>query len=125
MPYFLRILREGRVTLDLAEGYGRCTPYLLEKAGFVVLADLSAKELEVGRDLLSNLKNVDFVRLDMLNPPLRKEIFDDIWFTQAFEYVPPDKLKGFISEVSRMLKPRGVFFGNMEGSQFGGSSRLT
>ena len=115
MPYFLRILREGGVTLDLAGGYGRCTPHLLEKAGFVVLADLSAKELEVGRNLLSILKNVDFVRLDMLNPPFRKGTFDGIWFTQAFEYVPPDKLEGFISEMSRMLKPGGVFFGNMEG----------
>ena len=114
MPYFLRILKKGGVVLDLAGGYGRCVPSLLEKAGFIVLGDLSSKELNVGKELLKNVKRVDFVRLDMLNPPFKEKTFEGIWFTQAFEYVPPDKLEGFIEEISKMLKPGGIFFGNIE-----------
>jgi len=115
MHYFLRILKKGGAVLDLAGGYGRCVPSLLEKAGFVVLGDLSSRELNVGKELLKNLKRVDFVRLDMLNPPFKEKAFEGIWFTQAFEYIPPDKLEGFIEDISRMLKPGGIFFGNIEG----------
>ncbi len=118
MPYFLRILKKGGIVLDLAGGYGRCVPSLLEKAGFVVLGDLSSRELNVGKGLLKDLKRVDFVRLDMLNPPFKEKAFEGIWFTQAFEYIPPDKLEGFIEDISRMLKPGGVFFGNIEGKPF-------
>ncbi len=114
MPYFLRILKKGGVVLDLAGGYGRCVPSLLERAGFIVLGDLSSKELNVGKELLKDLRRVDFVRLNMLNPPFKEKVFDGIWFTQAFEYVPPDKLEKFIENISRILKPGGVFFGNIE-----------
>ncbi len=114
MPYFLRILKKEGIVLDLAGGYGRCVPSLLEKAGFVVLGDLSSKELNIGKELLKDLKRVDLVRLDVLSPPFKEKAFEGIWFTQAFEYIPPDKLEKFIEDISRMLKPGGVFFGNIE-----------
>ncbi len=118
MPYFLRILKEGGLVLDLAGGYGRCVPSLLEKAGFVVLADLSSDELRAGRENLSGVRRVDFVRADMLNLPFREKSFNGIWFTQAFEYIPPDKLENFVKDISSILMLGGVFFGNMEKKSF-------
>lgn len=113
MPLFLRLLRRDGIVLDLAGGYGRCTPHLLEKAKFAVIGDLSIDELRLAKENLEELA-IDFVQLDMFNLPFRDEVFDGIWITQAFEYVPPDKLKGFIESLASALKPHGVIFCNVE-----------
>jgi len=117
MPLFLRLLKRDGIVLDLAGGYGRCTPYFLEKARLAVIGDLSIDELKVAKENLENL-SIDFIQLDMFNLPFKDEAFDGIWITQAFEYVPPDKLDRFIEALSSVLKSQGVIFCNIEKKPF-------
>ena len=51
--------------------------------------------------------------MDMLHLPFRDGVFDGVWFTQAFEYVPPDKREDFLQALIRILKSGGYVFLNV------------
>ncbi|MGQ9507096.1 MAG: class I SAM-dependent methyltransferase [Candidatus Bathycorpusculaceae bacterium] len=105
LPTFMQILGCNRLVLDLAGGYGRVTPYLLENGNIVVLADLSIHSLKFAKERLKT-ESLDFVRVDMRHLPFADETFDGVWFTQAFEYVPPDEREKFLHAL------RDIFKGN-------------
>lgn len=112
LPLFRRILGFRKLVLDLAGGYGRVTPYLMDGENFVVLADLSMHSLKFAK---GNLKaeNVDFVRVDMRFLPFSDCSFDGVWFTQAFEYIPPNERENFVQSLRKILKTGGVVFVNV------------
>ena len=112
LPFFLTSLKPNSLILDLAGGYGRVTPWLIGKGNHVVLADLSIHSLRLAKKTLKG-KDVDLVRLDMLNLPFRKNLFDAVWFTQAFEYVPPDLRECFLRNLNEVLKENGILFVNV------------
>ena len=111
LPLFMKILRPNSLILDLAGGYGRVTPHLVADGNRVVLADLSTHSLRLAKMTLKG--NVNLVRLDMLNLPFRENTFNGIWFTQAFEYVPPDLRENFLRSIRRIMRKGGVFFINV------------
>ncbi|MBO3810252.1 MAG: hypothetical protein FGF50_11765 [Candidatus Brockarchaeota archaeon] len=45
----------------------------------------------------------------MFKLPFRKNIFNGIWFSQAFEYVPPDKRESFLSSLKYVSKLKGFY----------------
>ncbi|MEM2463961.1 MAG: class I SAM-dependent methyltransferase [Candidatus Bathyarchaeia archaeon] len=101
-----------KLVLDLAGGYGRVTPHLMDNNNTVVLADLSIHSLHLAKESLPNV-NMHIVRVDMLHLPFTDGVFDAVWFTQAFEYVPPDKREGFLQDLRRILKGGGIAFLNV------------
>jgi ubiquinone/menaquinone biosynthesis C-methylase UbiE len=111
LPSFLQGVGEDKLVLDLAGGYGRVTPYLMEKNS-VILADLSLHSLLYAKKVL-RANNVDFVCMDMLHLPFVNNVFDAVWFTQAFEYVPPDMREGFLESLRELLKKEGFVFLNV------------
>jgi len=111
LPLFMDMTKHKGLILDLGGGYGRVTPYLLAGDNQVVLADLSFHSLRGAQKTLK--ENVDFVRLDMLNLPFVESIFDGVWFTQAFEYVPPYLRANFLLSLRKTVKKGGIAFINV------------
>ena len=114
LPIFMSHLGSGRYILDLAGGYAKAPPQLIGNDNSVVLADLSLTSLKNGRAEQSG--NVEFVLMDMLvEMPFVDGAFDGIWFTEAFEYVPPDQRVRFLRSLRRIVKEGGVVYLTAEG----------
>jgi ubiquinone/menaquinone biosynthesis C-methylase UbiE len=112
LPIFMRLVGRNRRVLDLAGGYGRVTPYLVANSNSVILADLSIHSLRVAKKNLEG-SSVGFIRIDMLHLPFARNVFDGVWFTQGFEYVPPDERESFLRVLREILKDKGVVFVNV------------
>lgn len=111
LPVFLQKIGRNKLILDLAGGYGRVTPHLLAKNS-VILADFSFHSLLRAKENLK-AKRVDMVCMDMFHMPFVKNLFDGVWFTQAFEYVPPDMREQFLLSVRKLMRKEGVIFLNV------------
>jgi ubiquinone/menaquinone biosynthesis C-methylase UbiE len=115
LPVFLSMTGSGKLILDLAGGYAKAAPLLLEGGNTVVLADMSLSSLLDGHSALSS-EGVQFVRVNMLlGLPFVGEAFDGVWFAEAFEYVPPDARERFLKALRRIVKDNGTVFLNAEG----------
>jgi SAM-dependent methyltransferase len=115
LPLFLSLVGSGKQIMDLAGGYAKAVPHLLQNGNSVVLADLSLNSLRDGREALAH-SDVQFVRLNMtVELPFVDGAFDGIWFAEAFEYVPPDFRIRFLRALRRIVKGGGVVFLSAEG----------
>lgn len=112
LPLFIHLMGRNKLVLDLAGGYGRVTPYLMENNNSVVLADLSIHSLRLAKKTL-RATNVDFIGIDMLHLPFVDNAFNGVWFTQAFEYVPPEEREKFLQALRKVLTDRGIAFLNI------------
>lgn len=111
---FLRALGRKGLILDLAGGDGRHTLQLSKAADNVVALDLSPNNLRMAKKKCKYRMNVSFIRGSMFELPFRESIFDGIWFSQAFEYVPPDRRESILALLKRALKPKGILYMNAE-----------
>jgi len=111
---FLAMLKEKHLILDLACGDGRHTLRLSKKVNRLVAFDLSANNLMMAKKKCRQEKNVAFIKGSMFELPLRENVFDGVWFSQAFEYVPPDKREGFMTLIRRVLKLGGILYMSVE-----------
>lgn len=111
---FLALVGAEGLILDLACGDGRHTLRLAERAKGVVALDLSPNNLKMAKKKCQAGRNITFVRGSMLALPFRGHVFDSIWFSQAFEYVPPDRREGFLASLRRILKPAGIMYMSVE-----------
>ena len=100
--------------LDLACGDGRHTLRFAERVGEVVGFDLSHNNLATAKKKCLVKDNVTFVEGSILRPPFPPNTFDGIWFSQAFEYVPPDKRRTFLTSLDNMLKDSGILYMSVE-----------
>jgi len=115
LPLFLSLVGSSKQILDLAGGYAKAAPHLLQDGNSVVLGDLSLHSLRGGREAVAS-NDVQFVRLNMIvELPFVDGAFDGIWFSEAFEYVPPDVRVRFFRSLRRIVKKGGVVFLNAEG----------
>jgi ubiquinone/menaquinone biosynthesis C-methylase UbiE len=111
LPVFVKSARPDGLVLDLAGGYGRVTGLLVDKGKQVVLADLSIHSLKQARRSLDGA--VDLVRADFLHLPFVPNVFEGVWFTQAFEYVPADFREALLEDLYRIVKRDGLIFVNV------------
>ena len=111
---FIKLVGSNGRVLDLACGSGRHTIRLAEKVRHVTALDLSHKQLYKARIRCRLKENVSFIRSSMFNLPFRENVFDGIWFSQAFEYVPPDMRDVFMSSIMEILKPGGILYMSVE-----------
>jgi ubiquinone/menaquinone biosynthesis C-methylase UbiE len=115
LPQFLALMGNQKQVLDLAGGYAKAAPLLVKDGNSVVLADLSTHSLRDGRNALGST-GIQFIQMDMLlDLPFEDGAFDGIWFSEAFEYVPPDKRAEFLRSLRRVVKVNGIVFMNAEG----------
>lgn len=111
---FVRKMGRDKFVLDLACGDGRHTWRLSERARHVAAFDLSANMLKMARKKCSTKKNISFVKGSMFSLPFQENSFDGIWFSEAFEYVPPDKRKTLLSRLKGVLKAEGELYMSVE-----------
>jgi ubiquinone/menaquinone biosynthesis C-methylase UbiE len=108
LPIFTHLIGSSKLVLDLAGGYGRVTTHLMDNSNTVVLADLSLHSLQLAKKTL-RISNLHIVHMDVLHLPFIDNVFDGVWFTQAFEYVPPDERENFLRALKGTLKGGFVF----------------
>jgi SAM-dependent methyltransferase len=111
---FLRVLEEKGLILDLACGDGRHTLQLSRKVDNVVGLDFSSNSLRMAKDKCGNMGNIGFVKGSMFELPFRGNTFDGIWFSQAFEYVPPDRRESILASIRHVLKSKGILYTSVE-----------
>ena len=103
-------LRPGQRALDLAGGTGdlsRLLAPVVGPAGAVVLCDVNASMLAVGRDRVidAGLANVETVRADAEALPFAAESFDSVVIAFGLRNLT-DKERG-LREIHRVLRPGG------------------
>ncbi len=113
LPKFISNLKENSLILDLAGGYGRITKILLNNNFRVVLLDLSINSIKIAKKNLSKYLWLDIIHADMNHQPFKKHSFNAIWFSQAFEYIPPEHRSKIIRNLSELLKNNGILFINI------------
>ena len=111
---FLRLAGPDALVLDLACGDGRHTLRLSANIGHVVALDLSDNSLKMAKKKCSGGENIVFVKASMFDMPFANDTFDGVWFSQAFEYIPPDKRTKFLTCLNRILKPGGLLYLSVE-----------
>jgi len=102
------------VILDLACGDGRHTLRLAERVGEVVGFDLSHNSLVKAKKKCLAKDNVTFTEGSMLQLPFPPNTFYGIWMSEAFEYVPPDKRRTFLTSLGNVLKNSGILYMSVE-----------
>lgn len=112
--YFLAEIGEKDLILDLACGDGRHTLQLSKKVNHVVAFDFSSNNLNMAKKKCPRSENITFIKGSMFELPFRQNIFHGIWFSQAFEYVPPDKRERLLASIRRVLKPIGILYMSVE-----------
>jgi len=105
------VLKQG-VVLDLCCGPGRHS-LPLSSLGRVVSFDLSKHLLSALRDRsrgMGSYENVNLVEGNMKQLPFKSGFFDDVINLQtSFGYFSDEENEQVLQEVSRVLKPKGVF----------------
>jgi ubiquinone/menaquinone biosynthesis C-methylase UbiE len=111
LPDFVKSISSNGLVLDLAGGYGRVTSLMVDKGKLVVLTDLSIHSLKLARSSLN--RAVDLVQSDFLHLPFVHNVFERVWFTQAFEYVPADFREVLLRDLYRIVKKGSLVFVNV------------
>lgn len=111
---FCKLLKEKGIILDLACGDGRHTLQLSKKANHIMAFDLSLNNLRMAKKKCYIKKNITFIKGSMFKFPFCRNTFDGIWFSQSFEYVPPDKREALLISLNRILKPGGILYISVE-----------
>lgn len=91
--------------LDLACGPGHDTNYLKAKGLAATGADLSANMLSLAQSLAGG----GFTLMDFFNLGFDLEAFEGVWASSAIVHIKREDLSVFLAEVTRVLKPNGVF----------------
>jgi ubiquinone/menaquinone biosynthesis C-methylase UbiE len=82
--------------------------------GEVVGIDLSHNSLAKAKKKCSVRDNVTLTHGSILRLPFVPNIFDGIWFSEAFEYVPPDKRRMLLSSLNKVMKDSGILYMSVE-----------
>jgi len=106
------------VVLDLACGDGRHTQRLAASVGNVVGLDFSRNSLTKAKKKCLAKNGVAFVEGSIYQLPFSPNTFDGIWFSEAFEYVPPDKRRMFLTSLNNVLKDSGVLYMSVDTWQY-------
>ncbi len=104
-------VRRGHVVLDLAGGTGDLTKQFSQRVGDtgqVILADINAAMLQVGRSCLENsgyINNINIIQVDAQTLPFADNTFDII--SMAFGLRNVTNIPHALTSMYRVLKPGG------------------
>ena len=105
VPY----LPKGAAAMEIAPGHGRWTGYLAERAGRLILVDLSPTCLEHCRERFAGRPDMEYFVTDGSSLPagLDKQL-DLVWSFDSFVHIHPNDIKGYLRDFMRVLKPGGL-----------------
>lgn len=109
--YDLLQIKKGEKVLDLATGTGRVAVGLAEKGVRISGVDLTWNMLERAKEKADerNLKTVSFHVANALQLPYKDNTFDKVVSIRFFHILPFAMQKAIVQEVTRVLKPGGLF----------------
>lgn len=104
-PYLAR----GCTALEIAPGHGRWSGHLGERAGRLILVDLSPSCLERCRERYAGRPDMEFHITDGRSLPagLDAEV-DLVWSFDSFVHIAPDDIAGYLRDIRRVLRPGGL-----------------
>jgi SAM-dependent methyltransferase len=106
-----RLLSEGkRMLLEIGAGPGHDSLYFKECGLKPVAVDLSPEMVHLCREKGIEAHCMDAYELDFLD-----ERFDAVWSVNCLVHVPKRDLDRVLTEISRVLKPDGLFYLGMWG----------
>ena len=112
--HFVSLINPQASILDLACGDGRHTLRLAQNVSQVVAFDLSANNLRLAKEKCSKIPSITYGRGSYFELSFTSDLFDGIWFSQAFEYVPPDKREELLNSLNSILKTSGILYMSVE-----------
>jgi ubiquinone/menaquinone biosynthesis C-methylase UbiE len=99
----------GSTVLEIGPGAGRWTEYLQARAGHLVLADISARCIEICRERFVTADNIEYhVIADDQLAFVPDGSLDAIWAYDVFVHINPADTEDYIEAFSRTLTPGGV-----------------
>ncbi|MCP2244257.1 Methyltransferase domain-containing protein [Lentzea aerocolonigenes] len=103
-----RMLHHPGLVLELGCGSGRDARYFSEKGHSVVATDISPVALREARS--GGNGGVTYVAADTASPlPMRCERFDVVYSRLSLHYFTDSVTRQVLAEISRVLRPGGVF----------------
>ncbi|MBO9609423.1 MAG: class I SAM-dependent methyltransferase [Paenibacillaceae bacterium] len=108
-----RILAEGATSLlEIGAGTGRDSLFFRQRGLQVACVDLSDEMVRLCR-----AKGLEAHRMDFGQMTFADESFDAVHAMNCLLHVPSAKLDGVLQEVSRVLRPGGLFFYGVYGGK--------
>lgn len=105
---FVELLKPGGKVLDAGCGFGRDLLYFLDKGfdSYGIDASSELMKLAKKRAPKANIKLVDLRN----KFPFKDNFFDGVWARNSLHHLEPKSIKFTLSEIKRVLKPKGILF---------------
>jgi ubiquinone/menaquinone biosynthesis C-methylase UbiE len=100
---------DGGVVLEIGPGAARWSAVLQPRVRRLILVDVSDRPLALCRERFAAAENVEYV-LSSGNdlPGVADSSVDAIWSFDVFVHVAPEDQAAYLTEIARVLTPRGV-----------------
>jgi ubiquinone/menaquinone biosynthesis C-methylase UbiE len=108
---FLGHLPNGSLILDLGCGPGQYTLYFLNNGYEAIGVDISMMTLI---QAVKRTRKSLFSRMSMTQIGLRNSSIDGVWACSSFVHIPKQQAVTVLKEISRVLKPGGIWFLNVQ-----------
>lgn len=97
--------------LDVGCGWGRWTLNAGQKNYKCLGIDISIKSLIIAKKISQqlNLKNCNFICCDVLDMPLKKNIFDRVYSYSFLQHFSEKNLKIILTQIANKMKPNAEF----------------
>ena len=102
---FISLLPEKGKVLDAGCGPGRDSEYLIEEGLDVISVDLSEGMIEEAKK-----RNVNAIKMDILDLELSPESFDGIWCMATLADVPKTEANKALENFRKILKKDGIIY---------------
>jgi len=99
----------NRRVLEIGCGTGRITEFVANDFGQVTGLDISEKMIEIGKERLATIRNLEMIATDGKNYPLDNSLFDLVFSFIVFQHMPDIKtIRKNFEEITRVLKSNGI-----------------
>jgi len=101
-------LGDAESVLEIGPGAGRWSEVLQPRAKRLVLVDVTPRALELTRERLGDVANVEFILSDGGTfAAVEASSVDFVWSFDAFVHIAPLDVASYVSEVARVVRPGG------------------
>jgi len=98
----------GSTVLEIAPGHGRWTEFLVQRAGRLILVDLSPRCLDFCRERFAAQGTLEYHTTDGSSLPAGLDgQVDLVWSFDAVVHIAAPEIAGYLRDIHRVLKPGG------------------
>ncbi|MDQ3630424.1 MAG: class I SAM-dependent methyltransferase [Actinomycetota bacterium] len=102
-------LADARAILEIGPGAGRWSEVLQAHAERLVLVDVTQRALDLSRERLGDVGNVEYVLSEGGTfPDVENGSIDWVWSFDVFVHIAPLDVASYVAEIARVLRPGGT-----------------